>query len=176
MQQAVAGKRRAAYRIGLGFGLVAGVVGVAQWVFIARYVVEGWDTALAIRRRYPDSVDAGNIGRPTVFYWLGTAAWVAVATLVLYLLAAFTTAWVLQRRRDSLVAAWVAVAVSSAMYVVATIVALVTSPGATFIAGILPCELPLGLAFLSGALLLIPVGTSLGIHAGMYFSRSRQAL
>jgi hypothetical protein len=176
MQQAATRSRRSAYGIGLGFGSVAGMVGVAQWVLTERYLSEHWEAFLAIQRRSPDFFDGTNLSQGTVFYWLGTAAWAAVTMFVLYLFAAFTAAWVQQRWRDGMVAARVAAAVSGAMYVAATVVALVTSPAPSFTEGVLPCELPLVLAFLGVVMLYVRVGASLGLYAGRFFSRGRQAL
>jgi hypothetical protein len=176
MQQAAARARRATYGIGLGFGLVAGLVGAAQWVLTERYLAEQCEAFLAIQRRSPGVFDATNLSRGTVFYWLGTAAWAAVAMFVLYLFAAFTAAWVQQRWRDGMVAARVAAAVSSALYVAATVVALVTSPAPSYTEGVLPCELPLGPVFFGVAMPYVRVGASLGLHAGRFFSRGRQAI
>lgn len=175
MRRGATGARRAAYGVGLGCGLVAGMVGVGQWALTARDLDERYAAYQAMLRRSPDLLDATNVVMANQWYWLGTAAWASVATLVVYLLAAFTAAWASQRRRDGVVAAGVAAAVSGAMYVAATLVVLVTGPAPFVIEGILPCEVPAGLAFVGGALLLARAAARLGTRAGTTFSRGRQA-
>jgi ABC-type glycerol-3-phosphate transport system permease component len=108
------------FGIGLGYGLAAGLVGVAQWVLTQRDLVERLAAFHALQRRYPRFFDETNVVRGNAWFWLVTALVAAVAMLAVCWLAAFTATWVRQRVRDGVMAALVVAAVSGAMYLAAT--------------------------------------------------------
>lgn len=170
MQRASAGAWRSPYRIGLGYGLVAGMVGVAQW-FLTAHDLAGREVAIqALKARVGGFADTTSLVRGSFWYWLGTAAVAGVTMLVLYLLAAVTAAKSLQRQRAGVGAAWVAAAVSSTMYVAATVVMLVRGPAPAITADDLTCELPLLLASFGVMDLLAQVAARIGVCASAHLS------
>lgn len=179
MQRELAGARRISFGIGLGTGLIAGVVGIAQRALAAHDLAARWAVFLAARRSHPGFDDAAPALQGNQWYWLGTATAAGLMMLVLYLLTAFTVGWALGRRGDGSIAAWMAVAVSGTMYMAATFVALLTGP-LEGVQGVIitvwPCQLPLGLAFFGMVLLVAPVCAGMGVRVRQLFSHGRVTL
>ncbi len=161
------------FGIGVGYGLVGGLVGVVQWVLTQRDLAERWAEFLAHERPYPYFNDATNVSRGNTLFWLVTAPVAAIAMLILCWLAAFMASRRSQRRQDGVMAAWVSAGISSAMYVVATALAVATSvdPGTT--RGAYLCEVPFGIVFFSLVLLLAGAGAGMGVRPRK--SRGRRA-
>lgn len=176
MRREAVGARRTAYGIGLGAGLAAGMVGVAQWVLTARDLDERLASFRAVQRQFPDFGDATNVVRGNEWYWVGTAALAFLVALVLCLFAAFVAGWALRLRRDGTVAAWVAAAVSGAMYIGASLVAVWTSPAPDMTQSVVPCQFAFELVFAGIVLVLAPVGAGIGAQANRFFSHSRPGL
>lgn len=176
MGRKVASAWRTSYGIGLSCGLAAGMVGIAQWILTARDLVERLAAFRAAQREFPGFGDATNVVRGNEWYWVGTATLAFLTILVICLLAAFLAGWALKRRRDGEVAAWVAAAVSSAVYVLASLVAMWTSPAPDMTQSVVPCGLIFELALACIVVVLAPAGAGIGAQASGFFSHGRSAL
>lgn len=165
MQRAEVGRRLITYGIDVGCGLIGGLIGVVQWVMARRDLV----ARLATFHFNTKTVYTGNL-----WFWFDTAPMEPIVVCILCLLAAFTACWRMQRQRDGVVAAWVAAAVSSAFWIVATLAGL-QSPPAPEVAPILVCGGALGILFFG---MLIPsafVVANIGIQMRQFFSHERHA-
>lgn len=166
----------ATFAIGGAFGLVAGLVGVAQWALTQRDLAERLAAFEAVQRRYPGFFDATNVDRGNFEFWLGTGALAAVVMLCLCGLAAFTASRRSRRLADGMAAAVMATVISGALYLAATPVAVATSPEPAMTQEVLPCLAPVGAVFLTAALSLAAVGARLGARAGRSLARGHSAL
>jgi hypothetical protein len=176
--QRVARMWRTPFGIGLGYGLVAGLVGVARWVLTLRDLAERLAAFYAAQQQQ-HSVDMEFSGYWKVvapenyWFWVGTASLAAVAVLGLCWRAAFTTSRARQRRRAGVMAALVAAAVSGAMYVAATPLVVATSPAPDITQTLVPGSPYMGTLFFIAAIFLARAGADKGARAGV--SRRRRA-
>lgn len=176
IQRTTAGGWWVPYAIGLGYGLVASMIGIAQWVLTARDLAAREAAFQAVHLRFPVFDDATNVARGNEWFWVYTAVGAGVVMLVVYLLAAFTACGVSPRRHDGVVAARMAAIVSGMTYFVATIVAIAASPVQDITESLVPCELVFGLVVFGTFIPLAHIGASMGISARRFFSRGRRAL
>src|SRR5260221_727705 len=115
------------FRAGGGFGLLAGLVGVVQWVLTQLDLIERVAAFNAFLQTHPDAWDADTVVWGNHVYWFCSAAVAGFAMLVLYLCAAFTAARASQGVQAGIAAAWLAAAVSMAKYGLAAGRAISTS-------------------------------------------------
>jgi hypothetical protein len=133
---------------GVGFGLLAGLVGMVQWVMTQLDLIEREAAFNAFLQTHPDAWDADTVLWGNHVYWFCSAAVAGFAMLVLYLCAAFTAARASQRVQAGIAAAWLAAAVSMAMYGLATVVAIATSSDPLITSDLVLCEPVLGLGLI----------------------------
>ena len=159
MRRSVGG-RLISLGIGIGFGILAGLVGIAQWILTVRDLagrlasfsgLQGWDATGVVR---------GN-----ELFWLGTAALAGVVMVVLCGAAAFAVGRLCHHQPTGVFAGLVAAVVSGATYIAATPLAITFSPEPGMIGGIVRCEIPLGMVFCGGAVGLALLGASMGARA-----------
>jgi hypothetical protein len=164
MEQSPTSGRRKAYLVGLTYGLAAGIVGIAQWVLMARDLTERLAQPLPLEQRFPVPIyDETNVVIGNEWFWADTTAIAVGIMLVLCFLAAVTAVWISPRRQDGVIAAWVAAIVGSVMYAVATFVAVAISPQPDMTGSVVPCEPVFGIALFVA---LFPVG-SIGAWVGV---------
>ena len=168
------------FGIGVGYGLVASLVGVAQWVLTQRDLAERLAKFRYVQCKYPyacdGTADGTNALNGNELFWLRTILVAAVVMLVLCWLAAFTASRTSQHGRDSMVAGLVAAAVSGAMYVAAAALVVAMSPAPGMTSTNVPCVLPFGIVFFGTAIVLAPAGAGMGARAGESLSRRRRAV
>ncbi len=136
------------FRAGVGFGLLAGLVGVVQWVLTQLDLIEREAAFNAFLQTHPDAWDADTVLWGNHVYWFCSAAVAGFAMLVLYLGAAFTAARASQRVQAGIAAAWLAAAMSMAVYGLATVVAIATSSDPLITSDLVLCEPVLGLGLI----------------------------
>jgi hypothetical protein len=160
---------------GVGFGLVAGLVGVVQWVLTARDLDERLAAFQAWQQTHPSAWDSTNVARGNEWFWVFSAAVAGVVMLALYGCAAFTTARASKRYQDAITAAWLAAAVSIVVYCLATFVAIATSSDPSTTKSVVPCEPAFGLELMVPLIPLASEAASLGARASGSFPRGRRA-
>jgi hypothetical protein len=113
--------------IGAGCGILAGVVGAAQWALTQRDLADWLAEFHASQWQHPGFFDETNVARGTFWFWIGTAVVAALVALVVCALAAFTASRMHGRWLDGMIAAIVTAILGSAIYVMAASLAVATS-------------------------------------------------
>jgi hypothetical protein len=114
--------------IGAGFGLLAGLIGAAQWALTQHDLAERLGRFHAIQRQYPGFFDETNVDRGNFLFWFGTAILAAFMVLVVCELAALTASRMRGRWVDGMIAAIVAAILGGTIYAAAASLAVATSP------------------------------------------------
>jgi cytochrome bd-type quinol oxidase subunit 2 len=163
------------FGIGVGYGLVGGLVGVTQWVLTLRDLAERLAEFHATQRRFPGFFDETNVDRGNFWFWIGTGFVASVVMLGLCWLAAFTASRVQHRVRDGVIAALVAAALSGAIYVAATPLAVANSPVPSMTQDAVGCEQIFGVVFYTAAIPFALAGAGMGVRAPKSLTRRRRA-
>jgi hypothetical protein len=175
MQRTAAGEWKTTYGTGVGCGLVAGLVGVADWVKAQHDLDVRLVAFHTAQQQYPSFGDATNVVRGYEWFYFSTAPLAAAIAFFICLLAAFTVCWRLRNQRDAIVAAWVAAIIAGSIWGVATFVVTAITPAPDMTVSVFPCEGLLGFLFFSSLIPLIPVAAWMGMRVGQFFSRGHHA-
>jgi hypothetical protein len=152
------------YAIGIGYGALAGLIGIAQWILTARDLDTRLAEFYAIQRQHPGFFDETNVDRGNFWFWFGTAIVAAAVMMAICTLAAYTASWVSLHRLDGILAGWVAGFVGGVMYRIATAVAVATSPVPQMTQEVVPCAPVFGTVFYCTVLVLVPLGAEIAVR------------
>lgn len=157
------GKRLITLRIGAGYGLIAGLIGIADWVMAQRKLATDIAALQAALQQYPGHfADGTNIVRGYEWFYFLSAPVAAFLALFVCLLAAATTSWASYSRRDGVIAAWVAVIIGGGIWALATLVATATSPARSMTETLFPCESVVAVLAISALIPLAPLAAWMG--------------
>jgi len=181
MRHLATSMRRTSLGIGLGCGILAGAIGLAQWMLTARDTsARVADFQTFVQRNNPEFVDWTGVSGGSQEYWFITAVMASILLLAVYRFAGAAAARSTRSRRGGMVGAATAIAIGSVAYVAAGLVAYVLSSTSSvtgsIIAGMLIWEPLLGLAFISAALHVAWTAAGKVEHAGIRAAPGRQTL
>lgn len=164
MQRTVMGVERRVLVIGVGCGAIAGLIGVAHWAIMQSRLSVALSQLNARYRLYGGGwVDGTGVARDYELFYFITAPVAAYLSVLACFMAAPLVYRASQNLRDGVVAMCLAATLGIGMWVLATVVAVDTSPDPSMTEGLLGCDYGLGLLVVATLVPLIPVIARAGV-------------
>lgn len=184
MQRTPPGELLITYGTGVGGGLLAGLIGVTEWVKAQQTWAANQAAFNAFKHQHPNPYnfyDTTNMVRDYEWFFLTRTPVAAALVLLVCCFTAFIVCWSLYRRRQGVVigwlaaaesrragiiAAWVAATTAGMLWVLATVVAMSTTSDTELTAQFVTCEAILGVVVFGTLIWLAPLAARLGERVG----------
>lgn len=170
------------YGAGVGGGLLAGLIGVTEWVVAQQTWAASRAAFNTFKHQHPNPYnfyDGTNMVRDNEWFYMTRTPVTAALVLLVCVFTAFIVCWSLYRRRDGVVigwlaaaasqrdgiiAAWVAATIAGVLWVLATVVAMSTTTDTELTAEFVTCEAILGVIVFGTLIPLAPMAARLGVR------------
>jgi hypothetical protein len=162
MQSTPVGEWRTTYSIGLRCGLVAGLMGVAQWVIAQWMLAHELADFYAVQQRNPDFFDATAVYHYYTLFYFVTALLAAALALFFCLLSAYTVSRMTHSQRLGERTAWGAALVGGCIWGLATFVVSLVTPEPSMTDHVFTCESCVAVLAFSMLAALAPVAAWIG--------------